>query len=138
MLKVYLDKANEILAELIKLTKDDLENIEKADHSGVQESVNKKVKLSGDFSLAKAKLDKALVELNMSSQKDLSELLSEDEKADLASLKTNLEELFRLNKKYARLVLIVKDFYDRMVKAMFKDNVSEAGQIQNSLLKLKI
>lgn len=138
MLRTHLDKANGILKELIELTKEDLVNINEAKHDGVLESVNKKAKLSSDFASAKASLDKALIELSNGSSKDLSELLSDDDKDQLGLLKENLSELHSINKQYAKLVLILKNFYDRMIKAMFKSDVSDTGKIQNSLLKLKI
>lgn len=138
MLRTYLDKANEILSELINLTKEDIENIRAAKHDGVAASVDKKAKLMSEFAKAKADLDKALIELNSSSQKDLSELLSDEDKEKLELLKENLASLHGSNKEYAKLVLILKNFYDRMIKVMFKSDVSDTGKVQNSLLKLKI
>lgn len=138
MLSTHLNKANEILKELIAITQEDIININQAKHDSVQTSVVKKEKLSAEFAKAKSCLDKSLLELSQSSSLELSELLSDEQKEELDALKSNLTALHDVNKQYAKLVLILKNFYDRMIKAMFKSDVSDTGKIQNSLLKLKI
>lgn len=138
MLNEYIDKVNGILSELIELTKDDLLNIKEAKHDGISESVDKKAKLSADFAIAKAELDRALIELSLSSDKELSELLSEEDKDKLALLKSYLQELHKLNKQYARLVLIIKGFYDRLLKAMFKNGDDKGLPTPSTLIKLEI
>jgi len=122
MIKQYLDEVNAILTELIALTDEDIENIKIAKHSSVNASVEKKNKLISDFSLAKKKLDQALLSLNNSSSKGLSHLLDDEDKEKLDLLKNNLELLHKKNKEYAKFVLIVKDFFDGLLNKMFDDN----------------
>ena len=119
MLKEKLDKVNAILIELTALTEEDLENIKTAKHESVAPSVEKKNKLIAEFVTAKKLLDADLVELNNSSTKGLSEILDDEEKEKLDTLKKNLQTLHTKNKEYAKLVLIVKDFLDGLVDKMF-------------------
>ncbi|EAI3817998.1 flagellar protein FlgN [Campylobacter coli] len=122
MLKQRLDEVNAILTKLVELTQEDIENIKIAKHDTVASSVEEKNKLISEFSAAKKKLDSALVELNNSSTKGLSELLDEEDKQKLDELKKNLQTLHTTNKEYAKFVLIVKDFLDGLVNKMFDMN----------------
>ncbi|EAI3389145.1 flagellar protein FlgN [Campylobacter coli] len=122
MLKQRLDEVNAILTKLIELTQEDIENIKIAKHDTVASSVEEKNKLIAEFSAAKKRLDSALVELNNSSTKGLSELLDEEDKRKLDLLKKNLQTLHTTNKEYAKFVLIVKDFLDGLVNKMFDMN----------------
>ncbi len=122
MLKQRLDEVNAILTKLIELTQKDIENIKIAKHETVASSVEEKNKLIAEFSAAKKRLDSALVELNNSSTKGLSELLDEEDKQKLDLLKKNLQTLHTTNKEYAKFVLIVKDFLDGLVNKMFDMN----------------
>ncbi|EBD1720020.1 TPA: flagellar protein FlgN [Campylobacter coli] len=122
MLKQRLDEVNIILTKLIELTQEDIENIKIAKHETVASSVEEKNKLIAEFSAAKKRLDSALVELNNSSTKGLSELLDEEDKQKLDLLKKNLQTLHTTNKEYAKFVLIVKDFLDGLVNKMFDMN----------------
>lgn len=122
MLKQKLDEVNAILAKLITLTQEDIENIKVAKHESVAPSVEEKNKLIAEFTVAKKQLDAILVELNNSSTKGLSELLDDEDKQKLDLLKKNLQTLHTTNKEYAKFVLIVKDFLDGLVNKMFDTN----------------
>ncbi|MBZ7956123.1 flagellar protein FlgN [Campylobacter molothri] len=122
MLKKHLDEVNTILEKLIALTQEDIENIKVAKHDTVAPSVEEKNKLISEFTTAKKQLDAALVALNNSSAKGLSELLDEEDKEKLDLLKKNLQTLHSANKEYAKFVLIIKDFFDGLVNKMFNLN----------------
>ncbi|MBZ7928620.1 flagellar protein FlgN [Campylobacter molothri] len=122
MLKKHLDEVNAILEKLIALTQEDIENIKVAKHDTVAPSVEEKNKLISEFTTAKKQLDAALVTLNNSSAKGLSELLDEEDKEKLDLLKKNLQTLHSANKEYAKFVLIIKDFFDGLVNKMFNLN----------------
>ncbi len=122
MLKKHLDEVNSILERLINLTQEDIENIKIAKHESVTPSVEEKNKLIAEFTTAKKQLDAALITLNNSSTKGLSELLDEEDKQKLDLLKKNLQTLHTKNKEYAKFVLIVKDFLDGLVNKMFNTN----------------
>ncbi|MGH2305038.1 flagellar protein FlgN [Campylobacter taeniopygiae] len=122
MLKKHLDEVNAILEKLITLTQEDIENIKVAKHDTVTPSVEEKNKLISEFTTAKKQLDAALVALNNSSTKGLSELLDKEDKEKLDLLKKNLQTLHSANKEYAKFVLIIKDFFDGLVNKMFNLN----------------
>lgn len=122
MLKKHLDEVNAILEKLIALTQEDIKNIKVAKHDTVAPSVEEKNKLISEFTTAKKQLDAALVALNNSSTKGLSELLDEEDKEKLDLLKKNLQTLHSANKEYAKFVLIIKDFFDGLVNKMFNLN----------------
>lgn len=144
MLKKQLDKVNATLKELIELTEQDLGDIQVAKHSGVGESVEKKNQLIAQFTQAKKELDATLVKLNNSSPKGLSEMLDDEDKQKLDTLKKNLQTLHSKNKEYAKLVLIVKDFLDGLVNTMFETNdgtnnaYGDKKTIPESIFKMKV
>lgn len=128
MLKERLSNINKILSELIELTKKDIEDIKSAKHELVEESVEEKTRLVKSFESSKLELDAALVELvSKNPNKDLSELLGEDEKESLSALRQNLLLLQKLNKEYTKSVHVVKEFYDSLLNTIFKSEKNGAG-----------
>ncbi len=102
MLKQRLDEVNAILAKLIALTEEDIENIKVAKHENVTPSVEEKNKLIAEFITAKKQLDVALVELNNSSTKGLSELLDDEDKQKQA----RGQKFLRMRRKLRKLCRI--------------------------------
>lgn len=119
MLKQLLDKANKTLGELIAQTHKDIQNIKSANHSAVNESVIIKNKLIREFEATKKDIDKALVALAKDNEGSLSQSLDANSKESLANMRSQLEELHKINKEYARHVVSVKEFFDTMLKQMF-------------------
>lgn len=119
MLKQLLDKANKTLGELIAQTRKDIQNIKSANHSAVNESVIIKNKLIREFEATKKDIDKALVALAKDNEGSLSQSLDANSKESLANMRSQLEELHKINKEYARHVVSVKEFFDTMLKQMF-------------------
>lgn len=120
MLKTHLQNANECIAALISITKDDIENIKQAKHGAVNDSVAQKNSLIKEFESLKKQIDKEL--LVLASGKDsqqLSDSLDDETKALLALMKDELARLHSINKEYAKLVIAVKEFFDSLVKEMF-------------------
>ncbi|MCV3385849.1 flagellar protein FlgN [Campylobacter lari] len=144
MVKQHLDKTNSILEKLINLTLEDIAQIQAANHQHVSKSVEEKTKLVNDFQIAKKNLDKALVELsNQGNNKGLDELLDDEDKEKLALLKQNLNTLHQKNKEYAKLALIIKNFYDNLLNAMFEQNgtnnaYGDNKTIPDSLFKINV
>ncbi|EGK8036515.1 flagellar protein FlgN [Campylobacter lari] len=144
MVKQHLDETNSILEKLINLTLEDIAQIQAANHQHVSKSVEEKTKLVNDFQIAKKNLDKALVELsNQGNNKGLDELLDDEDKAKLALLKQNLNTLHQKNKEYAKLALIIKNFYDNLLNTMFEQNgtnnaYGDNKTIPDSLFKINV
>ncbi|MBT0825980.1 flagellar export chaperone FlgN [Campylobacter lari] len=144
MVKQHLDETNSILEKLIDLTLEDITQIQAANHQHVSKSVEEKTKLVNDFQIAKKNLDKALVELsNQGNNKGLDELLDDEDKEKLALLKQNLNTLHQKNKEYAKLALIIKNFYDNLLNTMFEQNgtnnaYGDQKTIPDSLFKINV
>ncbi|HEG2581460.1 TPA: flagellar export chaperone FlgN [Campylobacter lari] len=144
MVKQHLDETNSILEKLINLTLEDITQIQAANHQHVSKSVEEKTKLVNDFQIAKKNLDKALIELsNQGNNKDLDELLDDEDKEKLALLKQNLNTLHQKNKEYAKLALIIKNFYDNLLNTMFEQNgtnnaYGDNKTIPDSLFKINV
>ncbi|EAK0950440.1 flagellar protein FlgN [Campylobacter lari] len=144
MVKQHLDETNSILEKLINLTLEDITQIQAANHQHVSKSVEEKTKLVNDFQIAKKNLDKALIELsNQGNNKGLDELLDDEDKEKLALLKQNLNTLHQKNKEYAKLALIIKNFYDNLLNVMFEQNgtnnaYGDNKTIPDSLFKINV
>ncbi|MEE3693989.1 MULTISPECIES: flagellar export chaperone FlgN [Campylobacter] len=147
MVKHYLDEAISELGELIAITKQDIENIQKADHSHVDDHSKKKTELVRKFEKTKSQLDNELVKLAQANAgTDLASILSDEIKDRLAQLRDSLETLQKFNKEYAKSVVVVKEFYDSLLKTMLgAQNPSSYGDGTKSsladaekLLKLRI
>ncbi|EAK0978957.1 flagellar protein FlgN [Campylobacter lari] len=144
MVKQHLDETNSILEKLINLTLEDITQIQTANHQHVSKSVEEKTKLVNDFQIAKKNLDKALIELsNQGNNKGLDELLDDEDKEKLALLKQNLNTLHQKNKEYAKLALIIKNFYDNLLNTMFDQNgtnnaYGDQKTIPDSLFKINV
>lgn len=116
MVEKYLTQAIEILKELTAVTQKDMDNIKVANHSELDDHTKLKDKLLSDFEKTKKSLDEELVNLAKSNpQTDLSSLLNQNIKDKLSELRTALNDLRSINKKYAKSVFLVKDFYDSVL-----------------------
>ncbi len=144
MLKEYLNQAMGVLDELIALTDEDIKNIKEAKHSTVEESVKKKNELVKKFESVKILLDKELLRASKESGgADLASILDDEVKSNLVSMRGKLEKLHSKNKEYARYVLMVKEFFDGLVSAMFKGQNGDNGYSKSrpspeTLLKTRV
>lgn len=133
MLKRYLDEAMGVLDELIAQTTEDIENIKLADHSKVNDSVRRKNELIKKFESVKSLLDKELLRVSRENGgANLSSILDDEVKASLSLMRSKLEELYSKNKEYAKYVVGVKEFFDSLLKNMFKGE-QDGGYDKNGL-----
>lgn len=133
MLKRYLDEAMGVLDELIAQTTEDIEKIKLADHSKVDDSVRRKNELVKKFESVKSLLDKELLRVSKENGgANLSSILDDEVKSSLALMRSKLEELYSKNKEYAKYVVGVKEFFDSLLKNMFKDE-QDGGYDKNGL-----
>ena len=133
MLKKYLDEAMGVLDELIAQTTEDIENIKLADHSKVDDSVRRKNELVKKFESVKSLLDKELLRVSKENGgANLSSILDDEVKSSLALMRSKLEELYSKNKEYAKYVVGVKEFFDSLLKNMFKGE-QDGGYDKNGL-----
>ena len=133
MLKRYLDEAMGVLDELIAQTTEDIEKIKLADHSRVDDSVRRKNELVKKFESVKSLLDKELLRVSRENGGvNLSSILDDEVKTSLALMRSKLEELYSKNKEYAKYVVGVKEFFDSLLKNMFKGE-QDGGYDKNGL-----
>ena len=142
MLKRYLDEAMGVLDELIAQTTEDIEKIKLADHSRVDDSVKRKNELVKKFESIKSLLDKELLRVSKENGgANLSSILDDEVKSSLALMRSKLEELYSKNKEYAKYVVGVKEFFDSLLKNMFKSesgNYDKEGLTPESLFKTRV
>ncbi|NDJ28021.1 flagellar protein FlgN [Campylobacter sp. MIT 12-8780] len=132
MIKDYLRKSNELLDELISQTQLDIANIKEGKHKSVPESVENKNRLIAEFKAVKKQLDDTLISLSDNGKKNLAELLDEEDKAELGNFKNKLESLHTINKEYAKLVIVVKNFFDGLLNNMFDQGSGTNNAYTNS------
>ncbi|QQF52628.1 flagellar export chaperone FlgN [Campylobacter fetus] len=134
MLEKYLDDAVLYLEELIEITKADIENIKNADHSLVAEHTRLKSELIKKFENTKTLLDNELVKLAKANNgTDLADILCDDIKEKLSKLRESLVSLQKVNKEYAKSVIVVKEFYDSLLKSMFGSDSGSGSYGSESL-----
>ena len=142
MLKRYLDEAMGVLDELIAQTTEDIEKIKLADHTKVDDSVKRKNELVKKFESVKSLLDKELLRVSKENGGvNLSSILDDEVKSSLALMRSKLEELYSKNKEYAKYVVGVKEFFDSLLKNMFKSesgNYDKEGLMPESLFKTRV
>ena len=129
MIKKLLDEAIGELDELINLTMQDIANIKEAKHSSVDESVKKKNALVRAFEDTKRALDKELLRVSKESgTTTLASVLDDEVKSKLVLMRSKLEILHKVNKEYARHVVVVKEFFDSLSKKVYGTKTNEKGQ----------
>jgi len=132
MIKKLLDEAIGELDELINLTMQDIANIKEAKHSSVDESVKKKNALVRAFEDTKRALDKELLRVSKESgTTTLANVLDDEVKSKLVLMRSKLEILHKVNKEYARHVVVVKEFFDSLSKKVF-------GTTDNNFYKSRV
>ena len=141
MLSHYLDKALNNLEELTQLTQTDIDDIKLAKHEVIFDRSKIKEELISSFQNKKALIDNEISKL-MEAHPDLGleNLLSEDDQGKLTSLKDRLLELKTLNKRYAKLVLTVSEFYNSLLEKMVPTEMNayeKVAQKHRSILEVR-
>lgn len=143
MIKKHLDDAISSLKQLIEITQTDIDNIKNAKHEEVEKSVKIKTILIKNFENSKKTLDRELLKmLEEKSGTDLAGILDDEDKSKLAELKDSLTLLQSKNREYSKYVVVIKEYYNSLVKEMFGQNSEgynkEGKQVFNSNFKLRV
>ena len=118
MIKMYLENAIKDITQLIDLTDKDLEDIAQANHDDIANRVSQKNHLTISFETNKSLLND---ELTKKVQDDkLEDSLDDKEKELLEELKQKLSILKDKNRKYAKYVIKLNEFYTSLFDEMFK------------------
>ncbi len=142
MLGNYLQEAILDINCLIDITKQDIEDIKLAKHEQVFSRTKQKDNLITSFGAKKSALDNQLVSLVQSNpDKKLENIISEEDAKLLEEMKTSLQELQSLNKKYAKFVVAVSEFYNSLMDKMFpseNNGYAKATSKPATFLKVRV
>jgi len=119
MLSHHLQNALEDLRALIKITQTDIEDIKEAQHDPQFDRLSLKEEKLKSFETKKAMIDHEISSLMTSSPDvDLPDLLNAEQHQLLDDLKVELSNLRDVNKKYAKLVLVVSNLYNNFLERL--------------------
>ena len=117
MLSYHLQSALSDLRDLIKITETDVEDIKAAKNDSQFERLALKEEKLKSFESKKAMIDHEISSLmTKSPDKDLPDLLNEEQHTALGELKEELSNLREVNKRYAKLVLSVSNLYNAFLE----------------------
>ena len=120
MLAHYIKVATEDIQNLIDLTELDIEDIKHARHEKLFSRSKNKEELVTSFTNKKILLDNELAKkLNNSPNSKLEDILSQEESKEFSKLKSSLSNLYETNRKFAKFVVGVSEFYNTLVESMF-------------------
>lgn len=141
MLSHYLNKALNDLDQLITLTDTDIEDIKLAKHESIFDRSKIKEELISSFQNKKAMIDNEISKLMEAyPDRDIEHLLPQEEQDQLKALKEKLLDLKVLNKRYAKLVLTVSEFYNSLLERMVPTEMNgyeKVAQKHRSLLEVR-
>ncbi len=119
MLSHHLQCAAKDLQDLIDITESDIQDIKEARQDSQFARIALKDEKINSFESKKSMIDHEIMKLIQNfPDKDLSELLSQDEQDRLNTLKNNLALLREVNQQYAKLVLTVSSFYNSLLESL--------------------
>ncbi len=135
MLIKKLNEINDVLSNLIKITKEDIEFIKNAKHDELFNNISKKENLSMQFSKLKTQIDEILIRRN----KPLENIFSKEEEKEFEKFKTLLNEFYDKHKYFSKLSFVVANFYNVLMdKIKNKEKITyNNDSIPKSQLKLK-
>jgi len=119
MLTYHLENALEDLRDLITITELDIEDIKKAHHDPQFDRLSLKEEKLKAFETKKAMIDHEISSLIAANPNvALPELLNEEQHKKLTELKEELAKLHEVNKKYAKLVVVVSSLYNSFLEKL--------------------
>jgi len=119
MLSHHLKNALNDLRDIIKITESDIEDIKKAEHDAQFDRLSLKDEKLKSFEAKKAIIDHEISSLITSNPNtELPKLLNEEQHHLLDELKIELNNLRDVNKRYAKLVLVVSNLYNQFLERL--------------------
>ena len=117
MLSYHLQSALKDLKDLIKITESDIKDIKEAKNDPQFERLSLKEEKLKSFESKKAMIDQEISTLMTASpDKELPQLLNDEQHGYLNDLKDELSSLREVNKRYAKLVLLVSNVYNTFLE----------------------
>jgi Mg2+ and Co2+ transporter CorA len=142
MLTHYLEGALIDLRDLIKITNSDIEDIELAKHDPQFERLALKEEKLKSFEEKKAMIDYEIsLLMTQNPDKDLPQLLNEEQHASLDDLKMELSNLRDTNKTYAKLVLTVSNLYNSFLEKLVPTEMQGYNRVaskNSAILQIRV
>lgn len=142
MLSHHLQSALSDLRDIIRITKEDIADIKEAKHDSQFERLSLKDEKIKSFEAKKAMIDHAIsVLMSTNPQKELPELLNEEQHRALDELRNNLSELREINKEYAKLVLTVSNLYNAFLEKLVPTEMQGYNKVASknpSILEVRV
>lgn len=141
MLSHYLKSSISDIENLIDLTQKDILDIKEAKHEAIFNRTKIKDELIQSFVNKKSLLDNELVKfVQINDNKPLEDILNEEHKEMLNTMKEKLSCLKIKNREYARFVVSVSEFYNSMLDRVFPremEGYHRANHKPASFIKLR-
>jgi hypothetical protein len=142
MLSYHLQSALKDLADLIKMTESDIEDIMQAKQEPQFKRLPLKEEKIRSFESKKAMIDHEISKLmTQNSDSDLAQLLNDEQHDQLDKLRAELTNLSHTNQRYAKMVLSVSSFYnsllERIVPTEMEGYTSVASKNASSFLEVR-
>ena len=119
MLSHHLQGALKDLKDLIQITNSDIQDIKDAKNDAQFNRLSIKEEKLKSFENKKAMIDHEISSLmTKNPDKDLPQLLNEEQHSSLGELKVQLSNLREVNKHYAKLVLVVSNLYNTFLERL--------------------
>jgi hypothetical protein len=140
MLEDYIQKGIDDLNRLILLTMEDIEDIKRAEDYDMKRRIDAKNEVISSFEKHKSLIDNKILEEHEKNPNaaSLESLFSDKANKLLGTFREKVEELHTLNKKYARLVLCIGEFYNSLLEAMIPMELNGYDKVASSAASLKV
>ena len=142
MLSHHLQGALKNLRDLVKITELDMQDIKEAKHDSQFERLSLKEETIKSFEQKKAMIDHEISSLmTVNPDKDLPQLLNEEKHVALDELKSELSNLREVNKRYAKLVLVVSNLYNTFLEKIVPTEMhgyKKVASKDSSILQIRV
>ena len=142
MLSHHLQGALNDLKDLIKITESDIADIKEAKNDPQFDRLSIKEEKIKSFESKKAMIDYEISSLMTESpDKDLPQLLNKDQHEALSELKEELSNLRDVNKRYAKLVLVVSNLYNTFLEKLVPTEMQGYNKVASknpSILEIRV
>jgi len=142
MLSHHLASALKDLKDLIEITESDIQDIKEAKNDAQFDRLAIKEEKLKSFENRKAMIDHEIsVLMTTNPDKDLPELLDEEQHKSLGELKAQLSNLREVNKHYAKLVLSVSNLYNTFLERLVPTEMQGYNKVASkdpSILEVRV
>ncbi len=137
MLSYHLKNALSDLRDLINITETDIRDIKEVKHDSQFGRLSLKDKKLKSFETNKALIDGAILSLmTLNPQKELTELLNDEQHDMLGELKEELANLHTVNKRYAKFVLTVSHLYNTFLERLVPTEMQGYNKVASKASKI--